>query len=152
MGDPSYPKMGHGFPRNYIPNTPQEILYDHERVLGARVKMEDTGITVLRQPRLETTSYRQVTELGGVIQIRKQNGSSVTLDKAILEAPFQFFATQAVVIGLSAYIFLTTPYVALRFVAAAAGLNSLYQAGVAAYELSQDPKVAYQETRPSLEV
>jgi len=56
-----YPRMGTGFPRRYIDITPQEILYDPTRILGAgRVYMVPTGETVLRQPRRESPGYRVV--------------------------------------------------------------------------------------------
>jgi len=59
MRESEYPSMDHGFPRRYSPDTPEEILYDHGKVLGSRVRIVDTGRTILRQPRLETTLYRQ---------------------------------------------------------------------------------------------
>jgi hypothetical protein len=67
-----YPPMGHGFPRSYSDTTPQEILYDHGKVLGACARIVDTGRTVLRQPRLETTLYRQ--ELGMAYVVRGPQG------------------------------------------------------------------------------
>ena len=56
-----YAPMEHGFPRNYIDITPQEILYDPVRVLGSPCTMggrlRSSGRTILVQPRLETTAY-----------------------------------------------------------------------------------------------
>lgn len=52
---PVYPRMGRGFPRQYIDHTPQEILYDPTRIMGRgiRARLIPTGETVLHQPRLE---------------------------------------------------------------------------------------------------
>lgn len=55
------PRMGHGFPRRAMDITPQEELYDHERILGGSescVEISPPGRTVLQQPRLETSAYR----------------------------------------------------------------------------------------------
>lgn len=144
--------MGHGFPRRYISVTPQEVLYDHDRVLGARVKMTDTGKTILRQPRLETTAYTQITEMGNLVQIRRQEGKSVVLDNAFLQEPFRYFATELVIIGMSTYLFLNTPYKVMKAISLVAGVNSLIQVARGIYELSRDPEVAYQKVNPSVEV
>jgi len=58
------PPMGHGFPRNAVNVTPQEELYDHDRILSGREfceKISPPGPTVLQQPRLETSAYQTKT-------------------------------------------------------------------------------------------
>lgn len=54
--------MGHGFPRRDMDITPQEVLYNHDKVLGGRefaYKISPPGPTVLQQPRVETSLYGQ---------------------------------------------------------------------------------------------
>jgi hypothetical protein len=58
---PRFPKKGTGFPRSFIDQTPDEILYDPVNVLG-RIRMIPTGRTMLFQPRLETNVVRMIDE------------------------------------------------------------------------------------------
>lgn len=54
--------MAHGFPRRDINITPSEILDDHDKILGGpeyKYKISPPGPTVLQQPRLETSLYKQ---------------------------------------------------------------------------------------------
>ena len=59
-----YAPQGWDFPRNEVEITPDEILYDRHRVLGRGIQasMEYTGVTILRQPRVETTAIRMMEE------------------------------------------------------------------------------------------
>jgi hypothetical protein len=58
---PRFPRMGTGFPRSYIDQTPDEILYDPVNVLG-KIRMIPTETTNLYQPRLETNVVRMIYE------------------------------------------------------------------------------------------
>jgi hypothetical protein len=59
------PKMGHDFPRHFIDETPEEILFDAERIFarGVTVTRTTDGETVLNQPRIESTGYQQTMEV-----------------------------------------------------------------------------------------
>jgi len=56
-----YPRIGRGFPRRYIDITPDEILYDPDRILsrGVQVRRTPTGETVLREPRVESEGIQE---------------------------------------------------------------------------------------------
>ena len=58
-----YAPKGWDFPRLGLEITPDEILTDRNRVLGRGIqaRMEYTGRTVLRQPRVETTAVRMIS-------------------------------------------------------------------------------------------
>ena len=62
---PKYAKMGWDFPRRYIDITPDEVLYDPDRVLGTRVaaRLKPSGQTALHQPRVETSNFQQVESI-----------------------------------------------------------------------------------------
>jgi len=56
------PPMGHGFPRQDMDVTPQEVLYDHDKILGGpehTYQISPPGPTVLQQPRVETSLYKE---------------------------------------------------------------------------------------------
>ena len=55
-----YAKMGHEMPRQYVDVTPAEVLYS-SNILGSRAIMIPLPYTVLRQPRLESTAYNQIS-------------------------------------------------------------------------------------------
>jgi hypothetical protein len=144
--------MEHGFPRSYVDTTPQEILYDHDRVLGARVKIMSTGETVLRQPRLETTLYQQISGIGDLVQLKRQEGKQLVLESAFMVPPYRMIVSELIILGLSSYIFFTSDSKAAKIISASSGIVSLITALKDIYSLSQEPKVAYQTVKPSFEV
>lgn len=144
--------MEHGFPRRYISSTPQEILYDHGRVLGGRVKIVDTGTTVLRQPRLETTAYREEPLLGEVVQIKRQEGGTLVLENVVLESPYQSIAGDLVILGLASYVFFTTQNTIMKVISIGAGMLGIFGLVTKISQLAKEPTTAYQAVKPSFEV
>jgi hypothetical protein len=60
-----YARKGRDFPRRDILITPQDELYNTNKILGGKYgksTLTPTGKTVLRQPRLETTALRHTQE------------------------------------------------------------------------------------------
>lgn len=143
--------MEHGFPRSYISSTPQEILYDHERVLGGK-KIVSTGTTVLRQPRLETTAYQEVSGLQDFVQVKRQESGKLVLENAFLENPYRSIASELLILGLASYIFFTSENTFMKVVAAGAGVLSLVDLFIKVPKLWTEPTTAYQAVKPSFEV
>ena len=64
IGQP-YPPKGWDMPRRYVSITPDEVLYDHMRVLSSPAsRLTSMRYTILQQPRLETTAMRMETFRG----------------------------------------------------------------------------------------
>lgn len=152
--------MGHGFPRSYIPHTPEEILYDHDRILGSRARMYSQGVTMLRQPRVESTAYTMVTNEGlgstylpgtTYAQVKTGFGQNLKLENFILQPPWLSIAIDLALLGVGVYTFARATKKAERIgsaVAIAAG------GGLLAHKIwlvSGPPVVSYKEEAVSTE-
>lgn len=62
FNSPIYPRIGRGFPRRYVDTTPDEILYDPDRILsrGIAARLIHTGQTELYQPRVESEAMTEI--------------------------------------------------------------------------------------------
>jgi hypothetical protein len=158
--DPEYPPMGHGFPRSYIPHTPQEILYDHERILGSSARMYSQGMTMLRQPRVESTAYTMVTSEGlgstyipgtTYAQVKTGTGQNLVLRNFILQPPWLAISIDLALAGLGGYILWQSREKEDMIIGAAAVILG---GGLLAHKIwlvSSDPVVSYKEEAVSTE-
>lgn len=152
--DPEYPKMGHGFPRSYIPQTPSEILYDHDRILGSRAKMYSQGETMLRQPRLETTAYTMVTDDGMgsyYAQMKTGKGDRLRLENAIVEAPWIPITMDLALLALGVYTFWTSQKKVQKVIGGAAVILGGGMLGYNIWLMSGAPEISYKEEAVSTE-
>jgi hypothetical protein len=153
-GEPEYPEMKHGFPRSYIPQTPQEILYDHDRILGSRARMYSQGETMLRQPRLETTAYTMVTEgeLDGYFaQMKTGKGDALKLANAIVEAPWVPFMMDLALLGLGLYTFWVGRENMQKVIGGGAIILGGGMLGYHTWLVSGSPEISYKEEAVSTE-